>query len=83
MSSLGERSREIGKIVRMIEEVAGETHLLALNAAILAAQSGRGEGLRGRGRRDPRALRTRVRGGFQIGDLLSAIQARSSPCRSR
>jgi methyl-accepting chemotaxis protein len=37
---LGRRSEEIGKIINVIEEVAGQTSLLALNAAILAAQAG-------------------------------------------
>ncbi len=34
------RAREIGAIVDVIDEVADETNLLALNAAIIAAQSG-------------------------------------------
>ncbi len=38
--SLGERSARIGEILYAIEEVAGETNLLALNASIIAAQSG-------------------------------------------
>jgi len=75
MSSLGERSREVGKIVRMIEEVAGETHLLALNAAILAAQSGE----EGKGfavvAAEIRALSERASAGAsEIADLLSGIQ---------
>jgi methyl-accepting chemotaxis protein len=75
MSTLGERSREIGKIVGMIEEVAGETHLLALNAAILAAQSGE----EGKGfavvAAEIRALSQRASAGAaEIGQLLSAIQ---------
>ncbi|MCX7794210.1 MAG: methyl-accepting chemotaxis protein [Thermodesulfovibrionales bacterium] len=37
---LGRRSEEIGKIINVIDEVAGQTSLLALNAAILAAQAG-------------------------------------------
>lgn len=75
MTSLGERSREIGKIVRMIEEVAGETHLLALNAAILAAQSGdEGKGFAVVAA-EIRALSERASAGAsEIGDLLSGIQ---------
>jgi methyl-accepting chemotaxis protein len=38
--TLGERTREIGAIVDVIDGVADETNLLALNAAIIAAQAG-------------------------------------------
>jgi len=37
---LGERTKEIGAIVDVIDDVADETNLLALNAAIIAAQAG-------------------------------------------
>ncbi len=37
---LGERSQEIGDIVRIIEELAEQTNLLALNAAIQSAMAG-------------------------------------------
>ncbi|MED4015646.1 methyl-accepting chemotaxis protein [Sutcliffiella cohnii] len=40
ISSLGERSREIGVIVDVISKVASQTNLLALNAAIEAARAG-------------------------------------------
>jgi methyl-accepting chemotaxis protein len=75
MTALGERSREIGKILSMIEDVAGETHLLALNAAILAAQSGED----GKGfavvASEIRALSERAAAGAsEIGELLSGIQ---------
>ncbi|MBI3755214.1 MAG: hypothetical protein HY265_03520 [Deltaproteobacteria bacterium] len=40
MHRLGERSKEIGSIVSVINEIADTTNLLALNAAILAAQAG-------------------------------------------
>jgi phosphate/phosphite/phosphonate ABC transporter binding protein len=40
ISSLGMRSKEIGEIVDVIDDITDQTGLLALNAAILAAQAG-------------------------------------------
>lgn len=40
INRLGKRSQEIGKILKVIDEVTDQTSLLALNAAILAAQAG-------------------------------------------
>jgi methyl-accepting chemotaxis protein len=40
VEALGERSREIGNIVGVIREIADQTNLLALNAAIEAARAG-------------------------------------------
>lgn len=40
ISALGGRSREIGTIITVIEDIADQTNLLALNAAIEAARAG-------------------------------------------
>ena len=40
VTTLGERSKEIGQIVDTISGIAGQTNLLALNAAIEAARAG-------------------------------------------
>ena len=40
ISSLGGRSREIGSIITVIDDIADQTNLLALNAAIEAARAG-------------------------------------------
>ncbi len=40
IKSLGERSKQIGEIVNVINDIADQTNLLALNAAIEAARAG-------------------------------------------
>jgi|GEM_PF-704820 len=40
IGAIGDRAREISKILRLIEEITDQTNLLALNAAIEAARAG-------------------------------------------
>jgi methyl-accepting chemotaxis protein len=40
IATLGDRSKEIGNIIKVIEDIADQTNLLALNAAIEAARAG-------------------------------------------
>ncbi|QNU68376.1 hypothetical protein EHE19_008225 [Ruminiclostridium herbifermentans] len=40
INSLGERSKEVGRIIEMITSIAEQTNLLALNAAIESARAG-------------------------------------------
>src|SRR5207248_7980495 len=76
---LGESSQEIGQIVQLIQEIADQTDLLALNAAITAAMAGE----HGRGfavvADEVRRLAERASGATkQIADLVKGIQTETA-----
>ncbi len=75
---LGTRTREIGSILDVIDDVADETNLLALNAAIIAAQAGEHGKAFSVVADEIKELADRVLASTkEIGDLIRAVQQES------
>jgi methyl-accepting chemotaxis protein len=76
---LGGRAKEIGAIVDVIDDVADETNLLALNAAIIAAQAGEHGRAFSVVADEIKELADRVMASTkEIGGLIRAVQEESS-----
>lgn len=75
VEDLGGWSQEVGKIVQVIRDIADETNLLALNAAIIAAQSGEHGKAFGVVAEEIRGLAERTSSSTQeISDLVNTVQ---------
>jgi methyl-accepting chemotaxis protein len=75
VDDLGRWSEEVGKIVEVIQDITDETNLLALNAAIIAAQSGEHGKAFGVVAEEIRGLAERTSSSTkEINDLVKAVQ---------
>lgn len=78
VQALDRRAAEIGRVLDVIESVADSTHLLALNAAIIASQSGESGRAFSVVAAEIKTLARRVLGSAQeIGELIGSLQSES------
>ena len=75
VDDLGRWSEEVGKIIEVIQDITDETNLLALNAAIIAAQAGEHGKAFGVVAEEIRGLAERTSSSTkEISDLVKAVQ---------
>lgn len=78
VKSLGEKSKEIGTIINFINEIAGQTNLLSLNASIEAARAGEaGRGFAVVASEVKKLADQTAMSGKQISEVIKSIQLES------